>query len=118
MTSRFEQRSKGQIPGDPMRSSTLRLAAALALFAGSAFAQDLENGQRLAERWCVECHAIGTPAAKTSRIIPFAAIAQRPGITSDMIASFLLMPHATMPNLPLSRKNAQDIAAFIMKMKN
>jgi mono/diheme cytochrome c family protein len=101
-----------------MRSSKSCVAVALALFAGSAFAQDLENGRRLAERWCVECHAIGTPTAKTGRIISFAAIAQRPDITSEMIASFLLMPHATMPNLPLSHKDAQDIAAFIMKMKN
>jgi hypothetical protein len=34
-----------------------------------------------------------------------------------MISSFLLMPHARMPNLPLRRKDAQDIAAFIMEMK-
>ena len=46
-----------------------------------------------------------------------AAIAAKPGITSDMISSFLLMPHSTMPNLPLTRKDARDIAAFIMEMK-
>jgi hypothetical protein len=34
-----------------------------------------------------------------------------------MIASFLRLPHATMPNLPLTRKDGQDIAAFIMEMK-
>jgi hypothetical protein len=34
-----------------------------------------------------------------------------------MIASFLLLPHATMANLPLSRKDAQDIAAFIIATK-
>jgi mono/diheme cytochrome c family protein len=102
-----------------MRHLTLHIAAALALFGGNAaaLAQDIENGQRLSERWCVECHAVGTPTAKTSRIISFASIAQRPEINSGMIASFLLMPHATMPNLPLSRKDAQDIAAFIMRMK-
>jgi len=96
----------------------LVVAATVLIAAGSASrAQEVENGQRLSERWCVECHAIGTPTPKTSRIIPFASIAERPGITSEMIASFLLMPHATMPNLPLSKKDAQDIAAFIMKMK-
>ena len=102
-----------------MRILTMPLSVAVALLAGNAtsFAQDVENGRRLSERWCVECHAIGTPSAKTSRIIPFASIAERPGISNDMIASFLLMPHATMPNLPLSRKDAQDIAAFIMTMK-
>jgi hypothetical protein len=34
-----------------------------------------------------------------------------------MIASFLRLPHATMPNTPLSRRDAQDIAAFIMQMR-
>jgi mono/diheme cytochrome c family protein len=102
-----------------MRILTLHLAVAIVLSAGNAasFAQDVENGRRLSERWCTECHAIGAPTARTSRIISFASISERPGITSDMIASFLLMPHATMPNFPLSRKDAQDIAAFIMKMK-
>jgi hypothetical protein len=34
-----------------------------------------------------------------------------------MITSFLLLPHATMPNLPLGRQDAADIAAFIMEMR-
>ena len=102
-----------------MRNPALRLAVVLLLCGASsgAPAQDVENGRRLSERWCVECHAIGMPEAKSSRVIPFASIAQRPDITPEMIASFLLMPHATMPNLPLSRKDAQDIAAFIIRMK-
>jgi cytochrome c len=108
MTSRF----------DPVCLAS-NVALVLALFGGNAAAsaQDVENGRRLSERWCVECHAIGTPTARTRRIIPFASIAQRPDINSDVIASFLLMPHATMPNLPLNRKDAQDIAAFIMRMR-
>ena len=107
------------LEGNRMRIPALCVAMALALFGGTAasLAQNIENGQRLSERWCVGCHAIGAPTPKTSRIISFASIAERPGITSDMIASFLLMPHATMPNLPLSHNDAQDIAAFIMKMK-
>jgi mono/diheme cytochrome c family protein len=94
-------------------------SVALALFEGdiAAFAQDIENGQRLSERWCAECHAIGSPTARTSRIVSFASIAEKPGINSKVIASFLFMPHATMPNPPLSHKDAEDIAAFIMKMK-
>jgi hypothetical protein len=51
-----------------------------------------------------------------SRIRVLRATAE-PAIDADMIASFLLLPHATMPNLPLSRKDAQDIALFIVKMK-
>ena len=101
-----------------MRHPALSLAIGLMLLASAAtYAQDIDNGQRLSQRWCAGCHAIGTPVAKTSRIISFAAIAEKPGISAEMIASFLMLPHATMPNLPLRKSDAQDIAAFIMKMK-
>jgi mono/diheme cytochrome c family protein len=102
-----------------MRNLTLHISVALALCGGGAatFAQDVEHGQRVSERWCSECHAIQPAPGKASQTISFAAIAARQGITADMISSFLLMPHATMPNMSLSRKDAQDIAAFIMEMK-
>ena len=95
------------------------LSVALTLLgsATAAFAQNLENGRRLSERWCSQCHAIGPTPAKFNRAQSFASIAAKEKITSEMIASFLRLPHATMPNVPLSRKDAQDIAAFIMDMK-
>jgi len=95
------------------------LSVALALFGGAtaAFAQNLENGRRLSERWCSQCHAIGAAPAKFDRSQSFASIAAKDKITTEMIASFLRLPHATMPNVPLKRSDAQDIAAFIMDMK-
>lgn len=97
----------------------LYLSIALTLFGeyGAAFAQNVENGRRLSERWCSECHAIGQAPGKFNRAQSFASIATKERVTSDMIASFLRLPHATMPNYPLSRKDAQDIAAFIVEMK-
>jgi len=80
----------------------------------AALAQDTEHGQRLVERWCTECHAIASVPTRVDRAPPFAAIAAKPNISADMIASFLLLPHATMSSFPLSRKDARDIAAFIM----
>lgn len=101
-----------------MRLAILRLAIAIVLFnCAAASAQDVENGQRLAERWCASCHAIGTPTTKKTYVISFAAIAEKPGMTPELIASFLMLPHATMPNLPLRQNDAQDLAAYIMKMK-
>jgi cytochrome c len=94
------------------------LAVALAVFGSiaAASAQNVDNGRHLSERWCVECHAIG-PAPGKSRAQSFAAIATREKITAEMIVSFLRLPHATMPNLPLRGSDAQDIAAFVMSMK-
>jgi len=102
-----------------MRVPTLCLSIALALFATmhATYAQDVENGQRLSERWCTECHMIGTELPKHNRAPPFAVIANKETINAEMIASFLLLPHATMPNLPLSHKDAEDIAAFVIGMK-
>jgi mono/diheme cytochrome c family protein len=97
----------------------LHLSVALLLLGGvhATFAQNAENGRRLSERWCSECHAIGSAADRFHGIPSFAAIAAKKTINADMIASFLFLPHATMPNPPLSRKDAQDIALFIMEMK-
>lgn len=64
----------------------------------------------------MECHAI-TPAPGKSKARSFVAIAAKEKISTEMIASFLRLPHATMPNVPLRRSDAQDIAAFIMSMK-
>lgn len=100
-----------------MRMLATHLTVALTLLGGTGavLAQDVENGRRLSARWCSECHAV--EPGKSGRTISFAAIAGRQDITSDMITSFLLMPHATMPNPPLSRKDAGDIAAYLMEMK-
>lgn len=115
MTSRSEQPT-GRTA---MRRFKLRLSVALILFGGvpATFAQNAENGERLSERWCAGCHAIRSGAERSHRAPSFAAIATKNNINSETIASFLLLPHATMPNLPLSRKDAEDIALFIIEMK-
>lgn len=100
-----------------MRGAAIHLTVALVFFGSAALAQDAENGERLAARWCADCHATGTSAAKARQVMPFAAIAAKPGISSELITNFLMLPHATMPNLPIRKGDAQDIAAFIMQMK-
>jgi cytochrome c len=101
------------------RTSKIRILVALTLLGGTqvGFAQNAENGRRLSERWCSECHAIDSASDKRHRAPSFASIAARPAIDADVIATFLLLPHATMPNPPLSRNDAQDIALFIVEMK-
>lgn len=97
----------------------LHVYVALVLFGGiqAACAQNAENGARLSQRWCSGCHAIGSSTDRTRRFPSFAAIAAKENINAGMIASFLLLPHATMPNPLLSRQDAQDIALFIIEMK-
>jgi mono/diheme cytochrome c family protein len=92
--------------------------AALVMFvASSALAQNADNGRRISERSCASCHRIDDAPGKTGRAIAFSAIVTKPSVNAETIASFLLMPHVTMPGLPLSRSDAQDVAAFIMSQK-
>lgn len=81
------------------------------------FAQDVEQGERLIRRWCAECHADSVSASKPRQAIPFESIAAKPGVSAELIANFLMLPHATMPNLPLKKSDAEDIATFIMHLR-
>ena len=100
-----------------MRGVAITLAVAVVFFESVASAQDVDRGEKLAARWCAECHTIGAPAAKGKRAISFELIAAKPGVSSKVIADFLMLPHSTMPDLPVRRSEAEDIAAFIMQMK-
>jgi mono/diheme cytochrome c family protein len=91
---------------------------ALALPVTSTLAADADNGARLASRWCATCHVV-TPGQQgaTTEAPPFAAIARRPDFSESKLAFFLLDPHPKMPDMGLSRGAAEDLAAYIAKLK-
>ena len=101
-----------------MRQCLTYPAVMLALFVGhGARGQDIDNGRRISERSCAACHRIDMSAGKAGRAIAFSAIAGKPGVSADIVTSFLLMPHVTMPGLPLSQNDARDIAAVVMSQQ-
>ena len=55
--------------------------------------------------------------SKADRPRSLESIANTENVNFDKIAGFLRLPHAVMPNLPLSRKEIDDIAASIAQMK-
>jgi mono/diheme cytochrome c family protein len=94
------------------------LSISTALFVQSAAAADAANGGRLAERWCAACHVVSTAQREAySDAPPFEEIAKRPGFSESGITTFLLDPHAKMPNMNLSRTEAADIAAYIGRQR-
>jgi mono/diheme cytochrome c family protein len=101
--------------------NALRVAALGILFAviaQPALAADASNGERLAERWCAACHVVSSDQRQASSDAPpFAEIAKRPNISEAGIMTFLLDPHAKMPNMNLTRFEAGDIAAYISKLR-
>ena len=92
--------------------------SAAGLCGSVAMAADANNGAQLAKRWCATCHLVDSDQKQASADVPpFAAIARKPDFTAEKVAFFLLDPHPKMPNFPLSRSEAADIAAYIGSLR-
>ncbi len=96
----------------------LVFAGMLGLVLSPAMAADADRGAELAKRWCASCHVVDSGQKQASADVPpFAAIANKPDFSTEKLAFLLLDPHPKMPNFPLSRNEAGDIAAFIATLR-
>src|SRR5262245_49599907 len=95
------------------------LFAVTSIFGTScALATDAKHGAELAKRWCASCHVVTDGQTAASADVPsFASVARRPDFSPERLAFFLLDPHPKMPNFPLSRIEAADIAAYIGSLR-
>lgn len=91
------------------------VACAVTFLPRPGFAADVNNGSRLAHRWCEACHVVAPTQSRSSTDAapPFAAIAARPEFDAAKVALFLLDPHPKMPDMSLTRSEAADLAAYI-----
>lgn len=106
----------------PARNILMRpsLVALVVLFAvtGSA-AADAIRGEQLARRWCAGCHVVAADQRQANADAPsFAAIARRRDLDPRRLAFLLLSPHPVMPELALRRNEAEDIVAYIVKLRS
>jgi mono/diheme cytochrome c family protein len=99
--------------------SSRRFAGAFVVLAAlvatdGAKAADAKQGEKLAKRWCAACHIIAPDQSHgQDNVPPFATIAKIPGFDASAIARFLMNPHSKMPDMQLSRDEAEDLAAYI-----
>jgi mono/diheme cytochrome c family protein len=101
---------------------TVLSAAALKIVAAGvvqpALAADASNGMRVAELWCAACHVVTFSQRQANADAPpFEEIAKRPNFSEPGLVTFLLDPHAKMPNMNLTRIEANDIAAYIATLR-
>ena len=101
-----------------MRHLAVLLAVGAGLYASAAVAADAGRGADLAKRWCASCHLVTSDQKQASAdVASFEAIAREPEFAPEKLAFFLLDPHPKMPNFPLSRNEATDIAAYIASLR-
>ncbi len=94
------------------------LVVLLMSWARPAAAADPENGARLAERWCSACHLVAPNRQQVAgEATPFRDVARRPGFDAPRLAFFLLNPHPVMPDMSLTRGEAEDLAAYISTLR-
>src|SRR5262249_51308986 len=83
------------------------------LAASGALAADADSGKRLAETRCATCHIV-SPSER--RVVtdapPFETIARKYAANPDTLAFSIMNPHPRM-NVTLTRREAQDVAAYI-----
>jgi len=101
-----------------LRSIQVLIIAGAGLSGSLAAAADASHGVDLAKRWCAACHLTGGDQTQAStEAPPFAVVARKPDFTAEKLAFFLLDPHPKMPNFPLNRNEAADLAAYIGSLR-
>jgi mono/diheme cytochrome c family protein len=96
-----------------MKQAHYVMLVAAVLAARSAFAADADGGKRLAQQHCSPCHIVEPGSRRElANSPPFETIAQKFAGAPELIAFAILSPHPRM-NLTPSRRDAQDIGAYI-----
>lgn len=95
------------------------LLPGIAAAQGAARQERLDQGRRVAETWCANCHVVG-PGARGpvgDAAPPFDAVARMPSTTEMSLRVFLQTPHSRMPDYRLSQQELDGVVAWILAMK-
>ena len=81
---------------------------------------DPRQGRALSLSVCADCHSIdkGAPDAEPGSAPSFQAIADNPTMTPLALRVFFATPHADMPDLILTRRETDDVIAYIVSLRN
>lgn len=76
-------------------------------------------GAAVASQWCANCHVVDRSAARgaSDAAPPFADIARMPSTTEMSLRAFLRTSHINMPDYQLSRRELQDVVAYILSLR-
>jgi mono/diheme cytochrome c family protein len=97
-----------------LRSLALSAAFfALAMPAIAATAGNADDGRQLVTRSCSSCHATGATSTAVDGAPPLSFIAKDIKERPAWIRGWLMDPHPPMPGIMLSRKQIDDVIAYL-----
>ena len=96
-----------------------RLACAIVFVPSLAAAQDAQQGREIAQRWCSSCHVVErtATAASADGLPSFPTIAARPDMSADRLRAAMNPQHSRMPDLALSKRQQDDLIAYIHSLR-
>jgi len=79
---------------------------------------DVNRGHELAKTWCTGCHLVEAQEMTAKDAVPsFNAVAETQSTTALSLKAFLQTRHRNMPDWWLTRKQVDDIVAYIMSLR-
>jgi len=95
------------------------LVAGVALAAPIPGQPDPAHGKVLAESLCTNCHLVGSGQEHVNADVPsFREIANKEGQTAGDIMGHIMMPKHPMPEIPLTKAELADLAAYIISLRD
>jgi cytochrome c2 len=102
-----------------MKGSLIALTIALAQSVHAQEVGDAKSGLNYAEAVCAECHAVkkGERTSPRQAAPAFEQVANARGMTQMALRVWFQSPHPSMPNLVVRDRNAADVIAYIMSLR-
>jgi mono/diheme cytochrome c family protein len=80
---------------------------------------DPVHGKALAESLCSNCHLVGSGQEHVNADVPsFHEIANLQGQTTGDIIAHIILPKHPMPEIPLTKAELADLAAYIISLRD
>ena len=96
------------------RAGGFLLLLALGLMgSGAARAADPAEGRLVTQRWCSSCHVVNARQGGTDAVPTLESIAKDRSRGPDWVRRWLNDPHPPMPNPNLTRREIDDVVAYL-----
>ena len=80
---------------------------------------DPDRGKELAERVCTNCHLVSDSQTQAVADVPsFPEIANKPNQTAGAVMAQIAIPNHPMPVIPITKRELEDVAAYIMSLRS